>query len=499
MATMIPAQFDALPYRKSPGRVRLMRNGPDRQKKVPYFNYAIPSLTSSHMKISSEVDDKADSSRKTWAGPSGYGARHILDDAPFSLWDETIHDFRLPTSSEESWLISRYKPTSIGFQFPIMLIETDSPPNPLPLTVAAVATKFVPPPNTLPNEMNASNLLTDPLPDARPIGFTTNYAKIRGNEDPLEFRFRKWMQPTDHEVKRLMQTLYGFCNPRLVHILYPRLIIELFCEDGRTYQPASLPSTIGGLKTHYHHQQDSIFEGLFIHGRKRIIDPTQTVQEVSNYLDTYGELCPGVRVSSGIATSVGAFAQVSLSTTVGVLLRNSDGHQRLTVSNRGFLHSSEVFHPSEHGISIGQIDERWPHLDIALAKLNPSIHFTNTTYFGAMVPKRLLRRLEIPDGAFFSVDGMSTGCIFMQAQGLTLAVPQRPSNLTAIYFVTMRIFRSFGALGLTPQERICGSPLVEEDSEGGGVAGFFQEGNADFAFSPCIDELIDSSWRMVLN
>ena len=136
-----------------------------------------------------------------------------------------------------------------------------------------------------------------------------------------------------------------------------------------------------------------------------------------------------------------------MSTIVGLLLRNNHGHQRLTVSNHSFLHGKEVFHPSNSATQIGEITERWEHLDIALAELNPSIHFTNNTYFEARVPRRLLRSQEIPDDAFFAADSMSTGIVFLQAQGLTLDIPSRPRSpqMTEITFSKTRIYRSFGA------------------------------------------------------
>ena len=34
-----------------------------------------------------------------------------------------------------------------------------------------------------------------------------------------------------------------------------------------------------------------------------------------------------------------------------------------------------VFHPFEDNVQIGEIDERWEHLDIALAKFNPWVKF----------------------------------------------------------------------------------------------------------------------------
>lgn len=100
-------------------------------------------------------------------------------------------------------------------------------------------------------------------------------------------------------------------------------------------------------------------------------------------------------------TDVGPYAEVAISTTAGVLLRDIHGHERITVSNHGFIHSSEVFHPSNSGTQFGEIEECWEALDIALVKLNPSISFTNQMYFEAKVPRRLSRSNEIPQGAFF--------------------------------------------------------------------------------------------------
>ncbi len=196
-------------------------------------------------------------------------------------------------------------------------------------------------------------------------------------------------------------------------------------------------------------------------------------------------------------TDIGPYAQVSMSTTAGLLLRDNHGHQRLTVSNHGFLHSDEVFHPSQSGTQIVEVDERREHLDIALVKLNPSVNFTDSTYFEAKIPRRLLRSHEILDGAWFSVDGMSTRVVFMQAQGLTLDIPQRPQPTIDITFFKRRIYRAFETIGAAQREGVCGAALVEDDTEGGGAAGFFQNGNSDFALSPCLDELIDRSWSMV--
>ena len=474
----------------SPSHLRLSLEVPALRQKMPYLNYGPAAL--SHAHPAPDVHTPT----SNWTGPRGYGGRHRLDEAPFSLWDEAKNDFRLPTSSESAWLVTRYKASAIEFQFPIMVIETADPPKPLPLTVATVAVSFLSPPST-PVARNTNGMRLEPLYDARPIGFSTNYAGMRGPKDPLQFTFRKWIQPTDEELKSLVDALFRFCNPRMVHILCPWIIIELRVDDQRTYEPGSLPRRIGGFAAHYHHSLESVFEGLSVQGRERLISLTASTQDNSNYLQVYNELCPGVRVESGEVTNMGQYAQFSMSTTAGILIRDNHGHQRLSVSNHGFLYSDEVFHPSSNGVEIGVIDERWDALDIALVKLHPPARFTNNTYFEAKRPRRLLRSQEIPDGAFFSVDGMSTGIVYMQAQGLALDIPPRPQFCTDITFAKMRIYRGFGAMAAVPRDGICGAALVEDDSEEGGVAGFFQNGNSYYALSPCLDELIDRSWGVV--
>lgn len=170
----------------------------------------------------------------------------------------------------------------------------------------------------------------------------------------------------------------------------------------------------------------------------------------------------------------------------------------MTVSNHGFLESDEVYHPTEAGTHIGHIDERLVHLDVALVTLHPSIRFTNKPYFGAKQPRRLLRSTAIADGQWYATDGMSTGVVFLQAQGLTLVmVPPRPENSPDTQFYMMRMYQGFGATGALPRDGVCGAAIVEDETDDGGVAGFVQYGYGDWIFSPCLDEIIDRSWSVV--
>lgn len=106
-------------------------------------------------------------------------------------------------------------------------------------------------------------------------------------------------------------------------------------------------------------------------------------------------------------------------------------------------------------------------------------------------PRRLLRSNEIPMGVFFCLDGMSAGAIFLHVQGISVYVPERPADLSGIEHASMKIYRIFGSNMAQPQPGICGAAIVEDDSNEGGVAGFFSERNSNFALSPCLNRRTD--------
>lgn len=100
-----------------------------------------------------------------WTNPSGYGARHVNDTAPFTLWDKDRQRFRLPTPVERAWLTNFYKPLSWWFCFPRVIITTENPPLPVPLTVACVTAIFTPP-EPVPKPLAGSSPCVGPrIPD----------------------------------------------------------------------------------------------------------------------------------------------------------------------------------------------------------------------------------------------------------------------------------------------------------------------------------------------
>jgi hypothetical protein len=114
-------------------------------------------------------------------------------------------------------------------------------------------------------------------------------------------------------------------------------------------------------------------------------------------------------VSSGPLTNSGNRATVSMNSTSGVILWHKS-LERLTLANHGFP-TTEVYHPDTNGVIIAEITHRLPALDIALAKLYNPFRYTNTRYFEAPVPIRLLRHSEF-GSEWCELDGMTTGVVF---------------------------------------------------------------------------------------
>lgn len=92
-----------------------------------------------------------------------------------------------------------------------MVIQTNTPPRPLPLTTGAIPVKFIasPPPSETDDERRLKSLLVE---DERPLGFPTDYAGMRGLTDPLLTPLRKSILLTDDELTSLVETFQRSCN-----------------------------------------------------------------------------------------------------------------------------------------------------------------------------------------------------------------------------------------------------------------------------------------------
>lgn len=62
-------------------------------------------------------------------------------------------------------------------------------------------------------------------------------------------------------------------------------------------------------------------------------------------------------------------------------------------------------------------------------------------------------------GAFFCLDGMSTGATFLHVQGISVHVPERPADLSGREHSSMKIYRIFGSNMLSHSPESVGPPL----------------------------------------
>jgi hypothetical protein len=300
----------------------------------------------------------------------------------------------------------------------------------------------------------------------------------------------------------VISVLTKLVNIERVHFLPTSIVVELVYGDGRVYADHSLPAFVAGLTTSYHHDSVPFFDSMKDRTRERLIDPGQYLpgprigplpQDGTNYLrePSWGILNPGVRVSTGPATGSGTYADAVQSTTCGILLRKG-ASMRISVANHGFLAGDEVFHPMADGDKIGDIVDRCPELDIAMVQPTPahSSHFSNQTYFQAEPPKRLADTSNLVRGAWFEVDGMSTGMLSFQYLMDSWKRPIRPPGHPEIPVLNWRrdmAFRIFGASSPQLMDGLCGAPFVEVET--GNVAGFFHLANGDFAVCAALDDL----------
>lgn len=477
--------------RRSPG-IQVLR------QKTAYVNFSSP-LTPSFVPQSSHASSSTNLTfqRKAWTKiEEGFGSRHLHDTAPFSLWDRDENDFRGPTPLEEAWIFRRYNATAMDLVWPIIIIETETPPNPLPVTVGCVAALFVPPPD--PSVSNRAAYRPSP------IQVNTSFASPRVPDPINEYKLEAWKIPTCNQQEDILRVLHTCMNLKAVNFLWPYIIVELYVDE-RVYANHSLPGRVAGCTTVYHRSDVTFWQGMEPRTRERLINPNSSVQDTTNYLEkSCRDLTPGVRVESAPFTDEGPYATVSYSSTAGVFLRNPDGQVKLTVANHDFRQSNAVFHPTTSGCRIGEITERWPAQDIALVQLDPSIRFNNSHYFEAQRPIRLLRSSDLRQsktGKWFSVDGMSTGLLFLFLQGVRRCEACRPISPRPIVidfssWLQESIFRSVGPTGGNTKYGVCGAPIVEDD-EMGGVAGFFQLADNEMCLSPVLDEIIDRGWALL--
>ena len=430
-----------------------------------------------------------------WIGPQGYGCRHVHDKAPFSLWNQSDRRFLPPTKDQGAWICANFSACGMGWMLHFMYIETDQPPEQVPLTLGCMPVLFV----------GKGEAPRSPTPSAM------HYANPRVKDPCPQISWPRLSNPQKHQKTAVLSYLAEIVNPRAIYFLPSMMVVELALNDGRSYQTHSLPGTVAGRTTLYHHSETPFFHSMKDLHRERRLDPAKwefpelgpLPQDCTNYLlEPPSLLTPGVRLSSGRGAKGTIYENTSQATSAGVRLRNSKtGQDVVTVAHHGFLYSNEVYHPTgEDGVRIGEIIDSRPELDVAFMRLTPSeFHkFTNSVYFSAEKPTRLAVEADIAQGSWSEVDGMSSGLVSLLFEGLVSFEPERPPGHAKIPFSEWKsniLAQVFGAVNNRMVDGISGAPIVGCNT--GQVQGFFHLGSGYYALCATLDDLVAEGWALV--
>jgi hypothetical protein len=387
------------------------------------------------------------------------------------------------TPGERNWITGAFPGvTTISHNGPSLIIYTLTPPDPVPVTIAGVAAYFVPP----------------DYRDEEVVQVNTRYASPRVPDPLPSIRVPRFTKAKPEQVEAILNALSELADVKALNFVDYYLFVELRTNE-RQYEVHSLPGVVAGLTTTYHLSEESIWGQQLDSARTRLIVPSAElgIHDSTNY-SSYGPLCPGVRLSSAPATPSGAYSSMSRSTTAGVLLRNKFGHKRITAALHEFQESEEVFHPDISGIRIGEIDERWNGLDIALIRPDSSVQFSNEEYFGANPPKRLLHNSQARRGDWYEADGISTGLVYFQLRGERILCPPRLLGVDLTYRELVEeliVYAHAPSCGYV-MDGLCGAPIVHCDPANAGVVGFFHLTVGKICLVAVLNELIDRGWEL---
>lgn len=428
---------------------------------------------------------------KRWENPTGWGARHINDKAPFNLWDKQNRKFRSPDRNELQWLRNKFGDGALGRTGWYMWIETANPPQPVPLTVGCMPVMFI----------GIGEERWEPIPQSP-------YPNPRVPDPCPAVHWPRMTFPTKEQSVSLLTALKPIANVRAIFYMPHWTIVELEYGDGRAYESKSLPGTVAGRTTLYHHAETPFYKSMRNMTRARRVDPEQhsmtsfgqMPQDSQNYIRQSSHLSPGCRLECGHGIPGSQNEGMNAATSAGVKLWRFDGEEVLTISHHhGFLISNEVYHPFVDEDKIGDIIDTRPELDIALVKLMPnaSAKFTNTCYFQAETPRMLLEGFQIEQGSWSEVDGMSSGLVNLLTYGKCYLRPKRPAGHPEIesrQWQARSVNAIFGAVNNTICKGMYGAPIVQ--CETGGVGGFFHLSNGLNCLTAHLDDLVAEGWKL---
>lgn len=164
--------------------------------------------------------------QKRWENPGGWGARHLNDMAPFTLWDEQNHKFRHPSGQDWTWIRNKFGEGTVHISAWLICMETASPPQPIPLTLGTMPVIFVRP----------GEMFREPIP-------LSGYSNPRVPDPCPTVRWPQLTNPTKRQAVAVLTAIAPLARVRAAMFLPAWTIFELEFGDGRNYEKRSLPGS----------------------------------------------------------------------------------------------------------------------------------------------------------------------------------------------------------------------------------------------------------------
>ncbi|CAG8122893.1 unnamed protein product [Penicillium salamii] len=174
----------------------------------------------------------------------GWGARHINDTAPFTLWDDTNRRFRWPSTEEWTWIQGKFGSGNVDFNGWLMCFEIDSPSKLIQFTLGTLLVIFVRPGQRFFDPILESGYSNHRIPDPFPT-----------------LRWPKMTHPTNSQMEGVFEAIALLAYMRAAIFLLVWNIFELETGDGRSYKSLSFPGVVVRRTTLYYHE-DLPFLGL---------------------------------------------------------------------------------------------------------------------------------------------------------------------------------------------------------------------------------------------
>lgn len=233
-----------------------------------------------------------------WQNPGGWGARHVNDTAPFTLWDEQTRRFRPPSKQEMSWIIAKFGNGNMHFSGWLTCIETASPPRPIPLTLGTMPVMF-----SRPGEM-----FEQPLP-------LSGYSNPRVPDPCSTLRWPDKTHPTKRQKVAVLRAIAPLAHVRAALFLPHWTIFELETGDGRSYERFSLPGVVAGRTALYHHEDLPFLSPTRSPTHSNLLDPSQVLAASTTLQDNpdcirHAVLTPPTRLLESSEIIQGAWSEV---------------------------------------------------------------------------------------------------------------------------------------------------------------------------------------------